>query len=340
MRCIVPSVGLVLVAMTIASCASSGAAQSATGSGSVVTAGSPAAGPASAPPVSSSAPACPAVADWPGVSRSPAPGGQLFVAGSPTLAMLCQYVTFTVNASSMPPPVVVQITGPALTDLVASLNALVPANGEPSCPDSAQSDVLVFVGAGAPGTVRVDLKGGCDFVWSDTGVDAYATNRLVQQLAAIVANAAGSASSAASITATLTSPSAGATAIGDATAISQCQAAEKTREAALLAAGNTDAPLTVAAGFNTEGDAHRYADSIGLHPGDPSPRPADSSSSYTNTTPVVVCILDGDIGAPNLPGNTPYSREFALISRDGTLDLLVAGRTETISLQNPSSAMP
>jgi hypothetical protein len=97
--------------------------------------------------------------------------------------------------------------------------------------------------------------------------------------------------------------------------------------------------LTVAAGFTTtEGDAHRYADSVGLRPGDPTPRPARSSSYYTNTARVVVCILDGDIEAPNVPGNAPYSRELAVIGPDGILQLLVAGGTDTISLQNPSSA--
>ena len=336
MRSIVPSVGMVLVAMSIASCASSGSAESAARSGSMVAASSPAEGSASAPQATSPAPSCPPVAGWPGVSRSSAPGGQLFVAGSPTLATLCQYATLTLNLSSMPPPLSVQITGSALTELVASLNALAPANGKPSCPDSAQSDVLVFVGAGSPGTVRLDLKGGCDFVWSDTGANAYATDRLVQQLAAIVANAPGSASPAAG------SSSAAAPAVGDAAAISDCQAAENVQQAAILAGGGTTPELTVAAGFTTtEGDAHRYADSMGLRPGDPSPRPpAGSPSYYTNTTPAVACILDGYIGAPNLPGNPPYSREFALIGPGGTLTQLVAGRTDNISLPNPSSAMP
>ena len=181
---------------------------------------------------------------------------------------------------------------------------------------------------------RLDLKGGCDFVWSDTGVDAYATSQLLQQLTAIGAKAAGSASPAAG-------SSGASVAVGDAAAVSKCQVAENAHQAAILAAGGTTPALTVAAGFDTtEGDAHRYADSMGLRPGDPSPRPADSGSSYTNPTPVVACILDGYIPAPNLPGNPPYSREFALIGSGGTLDLLVAGRTDTISLQNPSSAMP
>jgi hypothetical protein len=127
-------------------------------------------------------------------------------------------------------------------------------------------------------------------------------------------------------------------AVGDAAAISHCQAAENAQQASIVAAGGTTPALTVAPGFTTtEGDAHRYADSLGLRPGDPSPRPADSSSSFANTTPVVACILDGYIEAPNLPGNPPYSREFALIGPGGTLDQLVAGRTDTISLQNPSS---
>jgi hypothetical protein len=129
-------------------------------------------------------------------------------------------------------------------------------------------------------------------------------------------------------------------AAGDAAAIASCRAAENANQATLLAAGDTAPALTVAAGFNTtQGDAHRYADSLGRRPGDPSPRPPGGSGShYTNTTPVVACILDGDIGAPNLPGNPPYSRELALIGPGGILDQLVAGRTDTISLRNPSSA--
>ena len=115
-----------------------------------------------------------------------------------------------------------------MTDLVASLNALVPTNDEPPCPAPSQADALTFGGGGAPSSmVHIERDGGCDFVWSDTGVHAYSTSTLKQQLAAITANAAGSASSAASFAATLTSPSAGASAIGDATAISQCEAAEK-----------------------------------------------------------------------------------------------------------------
>ncbi len=152
---------------------------------------------------------------------------------------------------------------------------------------------------------------------------------------AIVANAQGSASPAAG------SSSAATVAVGDAAAVSKCQAAENAQQPPILAAGGTTPALTVAAGFiTTKGDAHRYADSLGLRPGDPSPRPADSSSSYTNTTPAVACILDGYIDAPSVPGNPPYSREFALIGPGATLDLLVAGRTDAISLQNPSSAMP
>jgi hypothetical protein len=338
MRPVVPSVGLVAlaVAMSVSACVSSSSRGSAAASGSIVAASSPAAASASAIQASSPAPACLAVAGWANGSRSPAAAGQLFVAGSPTQATLCQYVLYTTDGSSLPPPVLVQIAGHTLTDLVASLNALVPTKDEPPCPAPLQADVLTFDGGGAPSsTVRIDREGGCDFVWSDTGVHAYATNGLSQQLAAIVAIPPGSASPAAG------SSSAVAVAVGDAAAVSKCQAAENARQAAILRAGGTTPALTVAAGFTTtEGDAHRYADSIGLRPGDPSPRPADSSSSYTNTTPAVACILDGYIEAPSVPGNPPYSREFALIGPGGTLDLLVAGRTNTISLQNPSSAMP
>jgi hypothetical protein len=138
------------------------------------------------------------------------------------------------------------------------------------------------------------------------------------------------------------SSTAGTAAVGDVAAISQCQAAENSRPASFAPAGSTLPALTVAAGFTTtEGDAHRYADSLGLPPGDPSPRPsAGSSAYYTSTTPVVVCFLDGYIEAPSVAGNPPYSREFALIGPGGTLDVRVVGRTDTISLQNPSSAMP
>ena len=344
MRHVVLSVGLLAVgvAMTMSSCASSSGGVAATATPAVVVSSPTAAASASATELSSPAADCPAQAAWPSASRSPAPNGQLFVAGSPTRATWCHYVLFTPDGSSLPAPLVAQLRGQTLIVLVAALNALVPTRDEPPCPAPMQADVLTFGGGGAQSSmVHIERDGGCDFVWSDTGVHAYATSALDQQLAAITANAAGSASSAASNTPTLTSPSAGATAIGDSTAIAQCQAAEKTREAALLAAGNTDAPLTVAAGFNTtEGDAHRFADSIGRRPGDPSPRPADSTSSYTNTTPVVACILDGDIAAPNLPGNPPYTREFALINPDGTLDQLVASNTDSIKLVNPSSTTP
>jgi hypothetical protein len=335
MRPIVSAVGLVLVALAISSCASSGSAESALGSGPVVAASTYAAGSASTVQVSSPAPECPPVAGWPNGSRSPAAPGQLFVAGSPTLATLCEYVSFTADGSSPPPPVLVQIIGTALAELIASLHALVPTSDVLPCPAPARTDVLVFVGAGPPSIVQLDLAGGCNFVWSDTGVHAYATTALLQLLTAIVANAPESASPAAGPS------SAAAVAVGDAAAISQCQSAENVQQAAILAAGGTTA-LTVAAGFTTtEGDAHRYADSLGLRPGDPSPRPpAGNPGYYTSTTPVVTCILDGYIEAPNLPGNPPYSRELALIGPGGTLDQLVAGRTDTISLRNPSSAMP
>jgi hypothetical protein len=139
--------------------------------------------------------------------------------------------------------------------------------------------------------------------------------------------------------ASTTASSSASAAVGDAAAVATCQAAENANHATLLAAGNTAPALTVAAGFNTtEGDAHRYADSLGRRPGDPSPPPAGSGSHYTNTIPVVACILDGDIEAPNLPGNPPYSRELALIGPGGILEQLVAGRTDTISLRTPSSA--
>jgi hypothetical protein len=138
------------------------------------------------------------------------------------------------------------------------------------------------------------------------------------------------------------SSTAGTAAVGDAAAISQCQAAQNARPASFAPSGGTLPALTVAAGFTTtEGDARHYADSLGLRSGDPSPRPPAGSSGYdTSAVPVVVCFLDGYIEAPSVPGNPPYSREFALIGSGGTLDVLVAGRTDTISLQNPSSAMP
>jgi hypothetical protein len=85
--------------------------------------------------------------------------------------------------------VLVQISGAALTKLVARLNALLPTNDEPPCPAPARSDLVAFAGAGSPSTVRIDLEGGCNFVWSDTGVHAYATNELIQELTAIMADA-------------------------------------------------------------------------------------------------------------------------------------------------------
>ena len=156
MRPVVPAVGLLIVAaaLTVSSCASSGSANSAAASESVVAVSSPAAGSASTTQVSSSAStvqvsspaaACPPVAGWPSGSRSPAPNGQLFVAGSPTLATLCLYVLFTADGSSLPPPVSAQISGPTLTDLVASLNELVPTKDEPPCPGPLQADVLTSV---------------------------------------------------------------------------------------------------------------------------------------------------------------------------------------------------
>jgi len=341
MRRVVPLVGLVALAVTmsVSACASSGSAERALGSGSVVVASSPAAGSASASPIqvgsAPAAPACPPAAGWPSGSRSPAPAGQLFVAGNPSSATLCQYVLYTLDGSSPPPPMLVQITGTALAELVASLNALVPTNDGPPCPGPAQVDWLTFRGGTPSSTVWVETRG-CNQVWSDTGVHAYRTSGLSQQLAAIVANAPGSASPAAG------SSSAATVAVGDAAAISQCQAAQNARPASFAPTGGPLPALTVAAGFSTtEGDAHRYADSLGLRPGDPSPLPpASSTGYYTSTTPVVVCILDGYIEAPDVPGNPPYSREFALIGPGGALDVRVVGRTDTISLQNPSSAMP
>jgi hypothetical protein len=337
MRRVVPSVGLVAlaVAMSVSACASSSSRGSAVAAGSDVAALSPAAGSASASAsateVSSPARACPAVAAWPSHSRSPGAAGQLFVESSPTQATLCHYVLYTTDGSSLPPPGLVQITGPTLTNLVGSLNALLPTKDAPACPGPAKADELVFVGAGPPSTVRVE-QGGCDFAWSDSGVHAHPTNALRRQLAAIVANAPVSAPPPAGSSGTAT--------VGDATAVAACRAAANARQAASLTAADTTPAPTVVAGFNTtDGDAHRYADSLGLRPGDPSPRPpAGSGSYYTSTTPVVACVLDGDIGAPNLPGNPPYSRELVLIGPGGVLHQLVAGRTDTIRLQNPSSA--
>lgn len=191
MRPVVPSVGLLVVAaaMAVSSCAASGSAKSAAASGSVLAVSSPATGSASTVQVSSPASACPAVAGWPSGSRSPAPSDQLFVAGYPSWATLCQYVLYTTDGSSLPPPMLVQIAGPALTNLIGLLNALVPTKDEPPCPGPARADVVTFGGGAAPSsTVRIELDGGCDFVWSDTGVHAYATPRLLTQLAAITAN--------------------------------------------------------------------------------------------------------------------------------------------------------
>ncbi|HEY5457580.1 MAG TPA: hypothetical protein VIJ96_19115 [Acidothermaceae bacterium] len=152
MRDAVPSVGLLAMAMVMSACASSSSPGAASASGSVVAVSSPAvsspavgsaspvqvsssaAGSASSIPVSSPAHACPAVAGWPSGSTSSTPSGRLFVAGSPTLATLCQYVLFTTDGSSQPPPVLVQITGATLTSLVPSLNALHRSHPDQSGP--------------------------------------------------------------------------------------------------------------------------------------------------------------------------------------------------------------
>jgi|GEM_PF-6635414 len=190
---VVPSVGLLAaMAVMLSSCASSNSADGAAAPGSAIAASSPIAGSASTVRVSSPLPACPPVAGWPSGSSAAAPAGQVFVADSPTLATLCQYVQYTVDGSSAPPPVLVQISGAALPKLITSLNALVPTNDEPPCPAPKQADVLVFVGAGSSSTVLAELQGGCEFVWSNTGLHAYATKELTQQLAAIVVNAPGS----------------------------------------------------------------------------------------------------------------------------------------------------
>jgi len=182
--------------MTVSACVPSSARGSAAASRSAVAADSADSGTASpsASHASSLALACPVVAPWPSESRSPEAAGRLFVAGSPTEATLCQYVIYTTDGSSPPPPVLAHVGGPALTKLVESLNALVPTKDEPPCPATLRVDVLTFGRGGTPSsTVRIDVEGGCNFVWSDTGVHAYATPALLQQLTTIVASAPGSA---------------------------------------------------------------------------------------------------------------------------------------------------
>ena len=248
---------------------------------------------------------------------------------------------------SSDPTTTVQLDQATARQFAAILDALdtqLPA--ERSCPPTPTTTITFTTGgqklvfeAGPCGSVVVTVGGVSQPTLAEYTTSG--TSTLANNLNSLFGIVTSPAPPLAASTPASASSSAAAPAVGDAAAISQCQVAENTRQASIVAAGGTTPALTIAAGFTTtEGDAHHYADSIGLRPGDPSPRPADSSSSYTNTTPVVACILDGYIPAPNLPGNPPYSREFALIDPSGTLDLLVAGRTNTISLQNPSSAMP
>ena len=203
MRSAVASVGLLVMVLVASSCASSKSPGTAAASGPVVAVSSPVGGSASSIPVSSPAPGCPSVAGGSSGPSSSGPDGQLFVAGSPTLATLCQSVPFTADGGSPPAPVLVQIIGPVLTKLIASLNGLVPTNDVLPCPAPADVDVITFGGSTvASSTVWINVDGGCNFVWSDTGVHAYASKGLLQQLDAILAGVPASASPAATITVT------------------------------------------------------------------------------------------------------------------------------------------
>ena len=202
MRGAVASVGLMAMVLVTWSCASSKSPGTAAASGPVVAASSHAGGSASSIPVSS-APGCPSVAGRSSGPSSSGPDGQLFVAGSPTLTTLCQSVPFTADGGSPAAPVLVQITGPVLAKLIASLNALVPTNDVLPCPAPSQADVITFGGSTlASSAVWINVDGGCNFVWSDTGVHAYASNALLKQIAAILIGAPASGSPAPTITVT------------------------------------------------------------------------------------------------------------------------------------------
>jgi hypothetical protein len=150
-----------------------------------------------------------------------------------------------------------------------------------------------------------------------------------------VASSAGATATSAPATSTATSSQ--STAAGDPNAVSQCVMAEAKKQAELGANPAHVPALNVVAGFQTtEGAAHRYADNLGVKPGDPSPPAAvENDAVHTSTAPMVACILDGDIVAPNLPGNPPYTRELAVIGSDGSLQQLVAGHITDIPLTGP-----
>jgi hypothetical protein len=134
---------------------------------------------------------CPGSLSLPDLVSSPASVGQLFVAGSPSLATVCQNVNFASGGGVAPPPTSRVVTGAPLVALIRSLNALVPTGDEPPCPGPRQTDWLLFGGHGeVSSTVRIDRDGGCNFVWSDTGVHAYATPELLAELD--IATASGS----------------------------------------------------------------------------------------------------------------------------------------------------
>ncbi len=208
MRGAVASVGLLAMVLVASSCASSKSPGIAAASGPVVAASSPVGGSASSVgvsssavgsespiPMSSRAPRCSSVAGGTGGPSSSGPDGQLFVAGSPTLATLCQSVPFNADGGSPPAPVLVQIVGPVLAKLIASLNRLAPTNDVLPCPAPADVDVITFSGSTlASSTVWITVDSGCNFVWSDTGVHAYASKGLLQQLGAILAGSPASAS--------------------------------------------------------------------------------------------------------------------------------------------------
>jgi hypothetical protein len=183
MRGIAPMLAAAAVILTLSSCASSGPPSAASGSASTVAGSSTSQASGSVVEVSPAAALCPAAPSVPCEASSPAPSGQLFVAGSPAQAILCRSVNFVVGGGAPPPPTSLLVTGAPVADLIRSLNALVPTNDELPCPAPQQTDWLLFAGhAGVSSTVRVDRDGGCDFVWSDTGVHAYATPKLLAEL--------------------------------------------------------------------------------------------------------------------------------------------------------------
>jgi hypothetical protein len=139
----------------------------------------------------------------------------------------------------------------------------------------------------------------------------------------------------------VTSPAPAAiAAVGDADAIQHCNAYQAKRRSDLGAAATQIPALNVTAGFDTTvGTAQRYADTIGVKPGDPGATPpasVEQDAQHTSTATATLCIIDGDIHGPGLPGHPPYTREIVLVLADGTFEALVLGQAKDIPLTRPS----